>query len=99
MPLAERQAAPAELAAEGLSTRAIAGAIGSSDATVRRDLAATGATDDAPERVTGLDGRSHPARKPKTAVDGVANPASADGAEGGLIAPDDAPATRDGGRA
>lgn len=68
MPLAERQAATAELAAEGMSTRAIAGALGSSDATVRRDLAATGATAAAPERVTGLDGRSYPAHKPKTAV-------------------------------
>lgn len=66
MPLAERQAATVELAAEGMSTRAIAGAIGSSDATVRRDLAAAGATDDAPERVTGLDGRSYPARKAKS---------------------------------
>lgn len=97
MPLAERQAATAELAAEGMSTRAIAGAIGSSDATVRRDLAATGATDDAPERVTGLDGRSYPARKPKTAADGVPHSPAADGAEGVLIAPDDAPATGDGG--
>lgn len=67
MPLAERQAATVELAAAHMSTRAIAGAIGSSEATVRRDLAAAaaaGATVDGPERVTGLDGRSYPARKP-----------------------------------
>lgn len=74
MPLAERQTATAELRAEGLSTRAIAGALGSSDATVRRDLAATGATDDAPDRATGLDGRSYPARKPPKPEPETPNP-------------------------
>lgn len=91
MPLAERQAATVELRGEGMSTRAIAGALGSSDATVRRDLSAA-APADVPERSTGLDGRSYPARKPKTAAGGAHISPPADGAEGALIPPDDAPA-------
>jgi hypothetical protein len=97
MPLAERQAATVELRGEGMSTRAIAGALGSSDATVRRDLEAAGPAD-VPDRSTGLDGRSYPARKPKTAADaGNGPPAAADGAEGVVIPTDDTPATGDGG--
>lgn len=97
MPLAERQAATAELRAEGLSTRAIAAALGTSDATARRDLAATTAAEGAPERVTGLDGRSHPASKPRTAAGAVATTAPADGAEDSSDRSVDAPAG-DGGR-
>lgn len=46
---------------EGHSQRAIAGALGVSDMTIRRDL--EGATPVAPERTIGRDGKSYPARK------------------------------------
>lgn len=100
MRLEERQAATAELRAAGMSTRAIAGAVGSSDATVRRDLRASGATDDAPERATGLDGRSYPTTRlkpepaPETQTAAAADPVTSDAADGaeGLTSPVDAPA-------
>ena len=80
MPLEERQAATAALHAEGMSTRAIAGALGTSDATVRRDLRDTGATDDAPERVVGLDGKRYASTRPTTAAEaGDLAPADAGG--------------------
>lgn len=47
---------------QGHSLRAIAGAVGASEPTVRRDLA--GASHDAPDEVLGKDGKSYPARKP-----------------------------------
>ncbi|WP_422751375.1 hypothetical protein [Micromonospora sp. WMMD1219] len=82
MPLEERQTATAALHAEGMSTRAIAGALGTSDATVRRDLRDTGATDDAPERVVGLDGKRYASTRPTTAAE-AGDLASADaGGEG-----------------
>lgn len=67
MPLTDRQTAVRELTAAGMSTRAVAGALGTSDATVRRDLDATGGTGDEPRRVAGLDGKSYDskARTPK----------------------------------
>ncbi|MEU2699541.1 hypothetical protein [Micromonospora aurantiaca (nom. illeg.)] len=80
MPLEERQAATAALHAEGMSTRAIAGALGTSDATVRRDLRDAGATDDAPERVVGLDGKRYASTRPMTAAEaGDLAPADAGG--------------------
>jgi len=83
MPLEERQQATAALHAEGMSTRAIAGALGTSDATVRRDLREAGATDDAPGRVVGLDGKQYASSRPKTAAE-VGDLASADAGGEGL---------------
>ncbi|MBC9007008.1 helix-turn-helix domain-containing protein, partial [Micromonospora aurantiaca] len=83
MPLEERQAATAALHAEGMSTRAIAGALGTSDATVRRDLRDAGATDDAPERVVGLDGKRYASTRPMTAAE-AGDLASADAGGEGL---------------
>ncbi|AXH88759.1 hypothetical protein [Micromonospora aurantiaca] len=83
MPLEERQAATAALHAEGMSTRAIAGALGTSDATVRRDLRDAGATDDAPERVVGLDGKRYASTRPTTAAE-ADDLASADAGGEGL---------------
>lgn len=82
MPLQERQAATAVLRAEGLSTRAIAGALGTSDATVRRDLRDAGATDDAPERAVGLDGKSYATRRPPAATETAAAASDAADASG-----------------
>ncbi|MET8908355.1 hypothetical protein [Micromonospora sp. NPDC004551] len=83
MPLGERQSATAALHAEGMSTRAIAGALGTSDATVRRDLRDAGATDHAPERVVGLDGKRYASSRPMTAAE-VGDLASADADGEGL---------------
>lgn len=77
LPRDERKEAAAELRAEGMSTRAIASATGSSEATVRRDLA--GASDDAPQdaeivdaevielptkKITGTDGKNYTSASP-----------------------------------
>lgn len=63
----QRREVAAELRQQGHSLRAIGGALGVSDGTIRKDLAAeelrTG-TQLAPERVMGLDGKSRPARRP-----------------------------------
>lgn len=61
MPKEERLPVAVALAEEGHSNVAIAGALGVSEATVRRDLA--GSSYDEPDRVRGLDGKSYPARK------------------------------------
>lgn len=58
----ERKAAVVELRQEGLSTRAIGGALGVDPMTVHRDLATVAnATDALPETITGLDGKVRPA--------------------------------------
>lgn len=64
----ERQALVVQLRSAGMSTRAIGSGIGSSEATVRRDLDAS-ASDDADEQtgtepVKSLDGRQRPASRP-----------------------------------
>ncbi len=51
----------AALRAQGHSLRAIAGAVGVTEMTVRRDI--SGATDVAPETVTGKDGKRYKARR------------------------------------
>lgn len=67
----------------GLSTRAIAAAAGTSEATVRRDLAETsGASNDAPDgrpQVTGKDGKSYPATKPPKAATSQPHPCGRQG--------------------
>lgn len=61
LPVAERQQVVADLRGEGLSTRAIASAVGVDDKTVRNDLG--GAEISAP--VIGQDGKTYPATKPR----------------------------------
>lgn len=77
MPLQERQAAAVALRREAMSTRAIAGALGTSDGTVRRDLRKAGATDDAPVRVVGLDNKQYASHR--TAAGADTPPADASG--------------------
>lgn len=65
----QRRQVAADLRREGHSLRAIAGALGVSEPTVRRDIAKSGASCDAPEpepaaRVIGMDGKSYPATRP-----------------------------------
>ena len=67
-----RRAVVELLAGEGMSQRAIAGAVGVSQKTVDRDLDQVSqddspepATGDKPDKVTGLDGRVHPKHKAK----------------------------------
>lgn len=57
LPRPERREVVATLRQEGMSTRAIASATGSSEATVRRDIQAGGASNDAPVR--GTDGKTY----------------------------------------
>lgn len=54
-----RQAIVAELRADGQSTRSIAGTLGVSDFTVRKDLEVAGARNIAPEQIVGKDGKSY----------------------------------------
>lgn len=61
LPREERQEVVASLRESGLSTRAIASAVGQSDMQVRRDLAATNV---APAEVTGADGKTYAASRP-----------------------------------
>jgi hypothetical protein len=81
LPAEEREETVRSLRAAGLSTRAIASATGSSEPTVRRDLAA-GASYDAPEPapVTGLDGKHYRPRPapPVTTADGSEQPIDAE---------------------
>lgn len=65
IPVGDRPAAVAELRSAGMSTRAIGSALGTSEATVRRDLS-TASNDavDPPSRVVSLDGRERPAAHP-----------------------------------
>ncbi len=58
----QRKEVAATLREQGHSLRAIAGALGVSDGTVRADLS-TAQDYAVPERVTGLDGKSRPARR------------------------------------
>lgn len=61
MDVEHRRAVVAQLRADGHSLRAIAGATGVSDATVRKDLDRSGANGYAPDEVRGRDGKSYPA--------------------------------------
>lgn len=67
LPREERQEVVASLRESGLSTRAIASAVGQSDMQVRRDLAATNV---APVDVQGADGKTYaPRPEPQTDAD------------------------------
>ncbi len=63
VPLADRPAMVAELRETGMSTRAIGSALGTSAATVTRDLAAV--SSETPQRVTGIDGQSYSPTRPE----------------------------------
>lgn len=63
IPLSDRPAAVAELREAGMSTRAIGSALGTSEATVRRELRHGDAVE--PAKVISLDGRERPATMPK----------------------------------
>lgn len=52
---------PAHVHTEAFSNRAIARALGVSEATIRRDLDVSGDSRESPDRVVGLDGKSYPA--------------------------------------
>jgi hypothetical protein len=67
LPRPGRQEVVAHLRAYGLSTRAIASAVGVDDKTVRRDLdsAAANAAPALPGRVAGLDGKSYASTRPQ----------------------------------
>lgn len=59
LPLEHRQKAVTELRLAGMSTRAIGATLGTSEGTVRNDLAASGAQNYAPDRITGADGKTY----------------------------------------
>jgi len=61
LPRPERRGIVTRLRGAGMSTRAIASAVGVADGTVRNDL--TGAQDCTPVSVTGLDGKRYPPRR------------------------------------
>lgn len=68
LPTKRRREIVAALRSEGHSLRAIAGAVGVDDKTVRNDIA--GADMSAPAEVTGQDGKSYPAtRAPRDRID------------------------------
>lgn len=62
---ADRQESAARLREGGMSTPAIAEALGVSDETIRRDL--SGSTFVEPEYILGLDGKQYPATRPEAA--------------------------------
>lgn len=64
----QRREVAADLRQQGHSYRAIGGALGVDERTVRRDMersTAAGAAVDEPDRITGLDGKSRPSRRPQ----------------------------------
>jgi ParB-like chromosome segregation protein Spo0J/SAM-dependent methyltransferase len=64
--VAQRREIVAELRRQGHSLRAIGGAVGVDDKTVRNDLARTGAEGSAPDEIRGRDGKTYPsAPKPQ----------------------------------
>ena len=63
LPVSERRELVGELRQAGMSTPAIAGALGVSNATAWRDTSSF--EEVSPERVTGMDGKDRPARKPQ----------------------------------
>lgn len=68
----QRREIVAALRANGHSLRAIAGAVGTTEATVHRDLATvTGVT--VPDRIVGRDGKNRPATRPPIVVPPVAD--------------------------
>lgn len=68
LPAPKRRQVVAELAGEGMSNRAIADAIGSSEPTVRRDLGATASFDAVDRKTLGQDGRERSQPQPKPAA-------------------------------
>jgi hypothetical protein len=99
----QRRAVVIELAREGHSNRAIAGAVGYSEGQVRKDIAGEELRTDTqlkPDRVKGLDGKIRPAHRPTVAAAKNAHPSeplwgseeagtaeAVRGAEGHLAAP------------
>lgn len=65
----DRREVVADLRGSGMSTRAIASAVGVSDGTVRTDLDQLRSSAQLPDTITGLDGKSRPATRPTVAVD------------------------------
>lgn len=63
IPVQDRPEAVAQLRGAGMSTRAIGSALGTSEATVRRDLGIA-SNDAMPDRVSTLDGRDYPSSRP-----------------------------------
>lgn len=61
----QRQEVVAELRRQGHSQRAIAGALGVSQSTIRNDVAELSTSTQFPERIRRLNGGSHPARRPQ----------------------------------
>lgn len=78
----QRRSVVADLRAAGHSLRAIAGAVGVTQTTVRNDLDKSGVQGCTPERSTGQDGKSYPATTPKRVCAGgcgtVLGPRAAD---------------------
>lgn len=62
----DRREVVSELRESGMSTRAIASAVGVSDGTVRTDLDQLRSSTQLPETITGLDGKTRPARVTQT---------------------------------
>lgn len=65
LPRPERREVVERLRQEGMSTRAIAAAVGASKSTVSDDLAQLSDSGQLPESVTSLDGRTRPATRPE----------------------------------
>lgn len=65
----QRREIVAALRADGHSLRAIAGAVGTSQTQVARDLQASGVTEVTPSEVHGKDGKTYPSRRPVAAPD------------------------------
>lgn len=65
----QRREVVADLRSNGHSLRAIAGAVGVDDKTVRNDLAQSGAEWSAPDGIRGLDGKTYPAQRPTAEPD------------------------------
>lgn len=64
----QRREIVAALRANGHSLRAIAGAVGTSQTQVARDLEASGVTEVTPDEVHGKDGKRYPSRRPPIVV-------------------------------
>lgn len=67
LPRPERQEIVGRLRQEGMSTRAIAAAVGVSHPTIQSDLKSTGK--DLPDEITSLDGRTRPATQPARVIE------------------------------
>lgn len=67
LPRPERREVVGRLRQEGMSTRAIAAAVGVSHPTIQSDLKSTGK--DLPDEITSLDGRTRPATQPARVIE------------------------------